>query len=191
MWRKPARSRGPEVFLAAPGVPAKPRTGNRACRGWTLVELMVMCLVLGLILRMSLPLAQNMILTYRLSAAAASASSAIQQTRYRAIQVGCSYTIAFTSGTSTYQVQTQAISGTPPVCASSYSNVGSATYWTSGGGISISTSPVFTFSPGGITTATVGAANCTMPCSFQISNTSGSTRTIVVSGVGYVKVTTP
>ena len=156
-----------------------------SCRGGTLIELMAVVAIMGLLVKISLPSIQNTILAYRLSAAASSVAAGIQQTRYQAVMVGCSYSIAFTAGTTTYQVQSQAISGTPPVCAGSFSNVGSAIPWTTGGGVSLTPSTTLQFSPNGIVTATTGTL------SFTLSNGSASTRTVTVSGVGNVKVTSP
>lgn len=147
--------------------------------------------IVGLLLKISLPTIQNTILAFDLSAAGSTVAGAISQTRYQAIMIGCPYTIAFTAGSTTYQVQTEAISGTPPVCASSYSNVGNPISWSGEAGISLVTSTTFTFLANGTVSATQGGSNCAMPCTFQLSNTQGSTNTISVSGVGYVKVTSP
>jgi len=169
---------------------AKPHRSSSG--GWTLPEMLLVVAIVGLLIKISLPTIQNTILAFDLSAAGSTVAGAIQQTRYQAIMIGCPYTIAFTAGTTTYQVQTEAISGTPPVCASSYSNVGSsAISWTGAAGISLVTSTTFTFLANGTVSATQGGSSCTMPCSFQVSNTQGSTNTISVSGVGYVKVTSP
>jgi Tfp pilus assembly protein FimT len=160
-----------------------------------MMELLVVVAIIGLIIRISLPSIQNTILAYRLSAAASSVAAAIQQTRYQTVMVGCPYTVAFTAGSTTYQVQTEAISGTPPVCAGTFTNVVAPATpiisWTSGGGISVSPSTTFTFTANGIISASQGGSNCAMPCAFTLSNTLGATRTITVSGVGNVKVTSP
>jgi len=184
MSRKPARSYGPQVFHTAPGVRGVVRTVHSACRGWTLLELMVVVAILGLLVKIALPTIQRTILNYRLTAAAASVASSIQQTRYQAIQVGCPYTIAFTSTSTSYQVQTEAISGTPPVCASTFTNVGSAIPWATGGGVSMSPSTTLQLNANGIVSATTGTL------SFQLSN-GNATRTVTISGVGNVKVTSP
>ena len=159
---------------------------------------MVVVAVIGVILSMSLPSIQNTILVYRLGAAASSVAAAIQQNRYQSVMIGCPYTVAFTAGSTTYEVQTQAItqasSTAPPACATSFTDVtpGPAIIsWTSGTGVSLSPSTTFTFTANGIVSATQGGSNCAMPCSFKVSNTQGATRTILVSGVGNVKVTTP
>jgi len=184
MSNKPARGSGPHAVDAGPGNGRVARTGNSASRGWSLLEMMVVVAIIGVILRISLPSMQRTMLAYRLSAAASSAAAAIQQTRYQAIQVGCPYTIVFTSGSKTYQVQRQNISGTPPVCAATFSNVGAAIPWTTGSGISMSPSTTLQFNANGIVSATTGTL------SFQLSN-GNATRTITVSGVGNVKVTIP
>jgi Tfp pilus assembly protein FimT len=174
-----------------PAHPSVARSRRSSAAGWTLPELLLAVAIIGLIIKISLPSIQNTILAFRLSAAASTVAGAIQQNRYQAIMIGCPYTIAFTTGSTTYQVQTEAISGTPPVCASSYSNSGNAISWTSGGGINLVTSTTYTFLANGTVSATQNGSNCAMPCTFQLSNTQGSTNTISVSGVGYVKVTSP
>ena len=185
MSSTPASGRGPHTH------PSIARGRRSSAGGWTLVELMAAVAIIILVIKISIPTIQNTMLAFRLSAAGSSVAGAIQQTRYQAIMIGCPYTIAFTTGSTTYQVQTEAISGTPPVCASTYSNSGSAITWTSGGGVNLNTSTTFTFLANGTVSATQGASNCAMPCTFQLSNTQGSTNTISVSGVGYVKVTSP
>jgi len=174
---------------AASRTAAKPHRSSAG--GWTLPEMLLVVAIVGLLIKISIPTIQNTILAFNLSAAGSTVAGAIQQTRYQAIMIGCPYTIAFTAGTQTYQVQTEAISGTPPVCASTYSNVGSAISWSGEAGINLVTSTTFTFLANGTVSATQGGSSCTMPCSFQVSNTQGSTNTISVSGVGYVKVTSP
>ncbi len=53
---------------------------------------------------MAMPLAQNVIRSFRLSAATTAISGAIQGTRYRAIMRGCPYTISFSNTSTSYQV---------------------------------------------------------------------------------------
>lgn len=165
------------------------KSNKSKSQGWTMIEVMVALLVIGLILRISLPRMQTVILNYRLGAAASSVAGAIQQTRYQAIKMGCSYTIAFTAGSTTYQVQNLAISGTPPVCAGSFSNVGSAIPWTTGGGISVTSSPTLQFDANGMVRSGSPLVTCG-PCSLQLSN-GNATQTITVSGVGNVKIASP
>jgi prepilin-type N-terminal cleavage/methylation domain-containing protein len=195
MWRSPVRSRrGAGVFQAVPEVSLPARTARAACRGWTLLELMVAVFVIGVILKFSLPQMQNTMLSFRLGSAASSVAAAIQQTRYQAIMNGCYYTIAFTTGSTTYQVQAQASSGTPPTCASTFTNVGSAVSWASGSGVSLVSSTTLEFGPSGIvglppSPSTNPLTPCTS-CSLQLSN-GNATKTITISGVGNVKITAP
>ena len=185
MSREPTRRCGWRVFQTpAPQVPVS-KSHTPECRGWTLLELMVVVAIMGVLVKISLPTVQNTILAYRLSAAASSVAAAIQGTRYQAVMVGCPYTIAFNANSTTYQVQTEAISGTPPACAGSFSNVGSAIPWATDGGVSLTPSTTLQFSPNGTVTATTGTL------SLALSNGSAGTRTITVSGVGNVKVTSP
>ncbi len=164
------------------------------------MELLVVVAIIGLMFKIAMPRIQNTLLNYRLGAAAASVAGAIQQTRYQAIMNGCYYTIAFTAGSTTYQVQTQAISGTPPVCATNadtspnFTNVGVAIPWTTGGGVSVLSSTTLQFSASGIVGPPPGGTAqlvpCAPNCSFQLSN-GNATRTVTISGVGNVKVTSP
>jgi len=169
-----------------------------------MIELLAIVALIALVIRISLPLVQNTILAYRLGVASSSVAAGIQQTRYQAIMNGCLYSIAFTAGSTTYQVQSQAISGTPPVCATNadgspnFTNVaspGAVVSWTSGGGISLLTSTTLEFGPSGIvgpppSPATSPLVPCAPSCSFQLSN-GNTTNTITISGVGSVKVTSP
>jgi prepilin-type N-terminal cleavage/methylation domain-containing protein len=190
---------------------------NSACQGWTLLELTVVVAIMAVLLKISLPTIQNTILVYRLGAAAASAAAGIQQTRYQAIRKGCYYTIAFNAGSTTYHVQTQALKvptgsppGTPPSCATNADtspNFTDATptndgtpavvSWTSGGGVSLASSKTLEFGPSGIvglppSPATNPLTPCAPSCSFQLQlSHSNATRTVTISGVGNVKVTSP
>jgi Tfp pilus assembly protein FimT len=160
------------------------------------MELLVIVAIIGLMLKIAMPNIQNTLLNYRLGAASASVAGAIQQTRYRAVMNGCYYTIAFTAGSTTYLVQTQAISGTPPVCATNgdtspkFTNADSwgAVPWTTGAGLSVVTSTTLEFGSSGIvgtppSPATNPLVPCAPNCSFQLSN-GNATRTVTISGVG-------
>lgn len=202
MLRKPARRCGLNVLQdPAPEAPATTKSCKSDCRGRTLLELMAVVAFISVVSAMALPLYQNTVMGFRLSAAAAAVAGAIQQTRYQAIMNGCYYTIAFTTASTTYQVQTQTISGTPPSCATNadtspnFTNVGGAIPWTTGAGLSVLTSTTLEFGSSGIvgpppSPATSPLVPCAPTCSFQLSS-GNATRTVTVSGVGNVKVTTP
>jgi len=157
------------------------RARSKEAAGFTLVELLVVVTIAILVAALALPVARNTIRSYRLNAAASAVAGAIQSTRYQAIMVGCPYKIAFTTSTDTYQVQTQNITGTPPACATTYSNVGGAIPWATSSEIKISANTTLQFNPNGTVQATTGAMAFTV-------GVGGMTKVVSVSGVGNVKV---
>jgi hypothetical protein len=122
---------------------------------------------------------------FHLMAAVPAATGAIQSTRYQAIMTGCPYQIAFDQNTTSYQVFTQLLSGSPPVCAASFTAVGQPVPWSSSGDVTISASVKVQFSPNGAVTLVAPAG--TVPVSFNLTNGT-STETITVSGAGNVSV---
>jgi prepilin-type N-terminal cleavage/methylation domain-containing protein len=115
------------------------------CGGFTLIELLVAVAMICVIAGICIPMARNMIRSYRLTAAAAAVSGAIQSTRYQAIMVGCPYTVTFTQTSTTYQLATETVSGSPPACATSFSNLGSASPWGNAGDVTMSPSTTLQF----------------------------------------------
>lgn len=153
--------------------------GVRSAMGFTLAELVLALALIGVMTAMSLPLIQGALTTYHLKVAVPDVQGAIQTTRYQAIMTGCPYTIAFSQTTATYQVQEEALSGNPPACAASFSDVGGLVPWSTTGDVTMSPSTTLQFSPNGTVTATTG--------SLTFSLTNGvSTETMTVSGVGNV-----
>ena len=153
--------------------------------GFTMVELLLSVFVSIVLVGVALPRVIPVTRYYHLMTAIPAVSGAIQSTRYQAIMTGCPYQIAFSSSTTSYQVLTQALSGTPPTCAASFTNVGSAVPWSSSGDVSISASITLQFSPNG--TMTVVTSPNTLPAAFNLTNGT-STEAITVSGVGNVSV---
>lgn len=152
--------------------------------GFSLIEMLVTIGIMLVMLAMSLPFLHGSRRSYHLSQAAAAATGAIQAARYRAIMTGCPYSITFTATTTTYQLQTQPLTGTPPACDPTWSNVGALTPWVFSKDVSMSPTTTLRFNPNGMVVATAGSTT------FTLSN-GDTTNTITVSGVGYVKVTNP
>jgi len=147
----------------------------------TLIELLLGISVASVLVGIAVPVIKNALAAYDLSAAVAAVSGSIESTRYQAIAIGCPYNIAFSSATTTYQIGYEALSGTPPTCAASFSNLGNAIPWSSAAGISISAATTLQFSPNGSVTATNGSL------AFSLTN-GHQTESITVSGVGNVTV---
>lgn len=164
--------------------------------GTTLLELLLVVAIVGVLLAISAPVYQSSLKSIHLSSATTSVTGAIQSTRFRSVVSGCEYTLALTQGITTYQLAWQALSGTPPACpvGSAFTNVGTAIPWSTSGDVSLTSSITLQFCPNG----TVGLYSTTAipPCSaaissFTLSNGSSTTKTITVSGVGNVTVTSP
>jgi type II secretory pathway pseudopilin PulG len=100
---------------------------NRAT-GFTLVELLLVVAVGMILTAAAIPVTRSAIATYKLDAAADSASGAIQATRFQAIMHGYPYEVDFDSTANTIQISNEV----PP--ATTYSAVG--------GTVPISTSAV-------------------------------------------------
>ncbi len=158
-----------------------PEATRSRSRGWSLLELVVVLSIIIVMVAMAVPLTQNVVRSFRLSAATTAISGAIQSTRYQAIMRGCAYTISFSSTSTSYQVATQPLSGTPPVCDSTFSNVGGLIPWAGTPDLHLAAPATLQFNPNGIVTATAGSLN------LVVSNGAAS-RTIEVSGVGNVTV---
>ncbi len=165
--------------------------GKTPCPGMTLLETLVVVAMVATLSAISIPLVSSSLKTYHLSAASTAVAGAIRSTRYLAIMNGCPYNIAFTLNSTSYQVANEPASGTPPTCATTFSNVGGGIPWSNSGDVSISASTTLQFAPNGIVTATAGSlsfANGSL--SFTLSN-GARTNTITLSGAGNVKVTNP
>ncbi len=165
--------------------PDRQRLARNGKAGTSLLESLTVMTIVLVLATMSVPAWQNVRTSYKTGVATTMIAGAIQGTRYQAIMRGCSYTIAFMQNGSTYQVAAQTLAGTPPNCSAGFTNVGNPIPWTTGGEVNL-TSPSTTLqlNPNGMVSATVGSLTMT------VSN-GAATRTITVSGVGNVTVTTP
>lgn len=143
--------------------------------GYSLVEL-IMGLLIGTILTaMAVPQVKTIQDQYRLRGAVASATWAIQSTRFQALMAGYPYQVVLTKSTNSYQIQNL------PPGAAAYANVGGAVP-ISGSNVSMNQDTTLQFQPNGTITATKGALNFTLTYS-------GSTKTITVSNYGNISVT--
>jgi Tfp pilus assembly protein FimT len=164
--------------------------------GTTLLELIVVLAIVGVLCAIALPSFQNTYKGVHLSSATSAVTGAIQSTRFKSVVSGCNYQIVFSQSTTTYQLTTQTLSGTPPSCPVTlpFTNVGPAVPWSgTGDGISLLASTTLQFAPTGIVTLFSGGST---PCTngvacLILSNGSATTSTIIVTGVGNVKVTSP
>jgi Tfp pilus assembly protein FimT len=189
-FAKPQRSRvGPispcrELFS---GLARCPRRTNHSGRrrwgdqGFSMLEVAVVVAITMILAAFSLPWIQNTLTSYHLSSAVVATTGAIQSTRYQAIMNGCPYTISFSTTNTSYQVEQEVLSGNPPTCASTFTNVGGAIPWATTSDVTLSPSTTLQFSPNGTVTATAGTLT------FSLTN-GLTTETITVSGVGNVTV---
>jgi type IV fimbrial biogenesis protein FimT len=148
-------------------------------RGFSVIELLVVISIACVMAAIAIPQFINATRTYQLSAAVATASGAIQSTRFQAIMRGYPYQLVLTPSTLSYQVYNE------PPGTSSFTAVGSAIPIASKSNVTLSASRTFTFKSNG----TVTEASNNM--SFQLTSSTGRSNTITVSGVGNVAVTSP
>lgn len=150
---------------------------DKSRRGFTLIEL-VIALVVGVIATaIAVPILNNVMNNYRLRAAVASVTGAIQSSRYQAISSGYAYQIILSSAARNFQVQSD------PNHTGTFANVGNAIPLASSSiPVILGADTTLQFRPSGVVAATVGSSTLTL--------TYGSkTETITVSSYGNVKVT--
>jgi Tfp pilus assembly protein FimT len=144
-------------------------------RGYSLIEL-TMAIAIGIVMTaIAIPQVQSGINNYRLRGAVASATWAIQSTRYQALSQGYPFQVVLNATTNQYQITSQ------PPGTSSFSNVGNPVPL-SGSPITLDQNTTLQFKPNGAVTAPVGTLNFTI--SYQ-----GLTKTITVSNYGNISVT--
>jgi Tfp pilus assembly protein FimT len=148
---------------------------------------MLVVAVVLVMLKISLPVINTSLSNMYLGSAASSLAGAIQSARFQAISAGCPVQIAVSS--TTYQISAESITGSPPACNTTFANVGSSIQFASSQ-ISQSPSTTLQLNPSGTVTAVGG----TIPTTFSLVLSqlkSTQTKTVNVSGMGYVKVTSP
>lgn len=123
----------------------------------------------------SVPAIWSTVYSHRLRSAVASATWAIQATRYEAMMKGYPYALTFDPATVTYQVSSR------PPGAPAFSNVRSPVPL-SGTPVTINATTTLEFKPNGMVQATAG--QLTFSITYQ-----GSTKTVTVSRYGNVTVT--
>ena len=153
---------------------------NQRSRGFSLLELVGVIAVVLVMSAFAAPVIQSSVSSFRLRAAAATVTGAIQSTRYRAIFDGCPYQIAFSKATGAYQV---ASTVTGANCAAAFTNVGGPVPFASTSQVVLSQDETLQFSPGGSVQTIAGSL------SFNL-NAQGSSnqKAITVSKYGSIKV---
>ena len=158
---------------------------QRSTAGFSLIEILVALAIVSVIAVIAIPLTTNAVRSTRLSAAVSSATGAIQSTRYLAIMKGYPYQITFTPSNVSYQV----LNEVPP--AATFANVGTTIPICGPGAAAISRTITLQFAANGtvseVTTPPAGVSAMV----FSITNSYGGSKTITVSSVGNVTVTSP
>lgn len=144
--------------------------------GFTLIEALVVVAIASVLAGIAIPMILNAMKSYRLTAAVAAATGAIQSTRYQAIMRGYQYQIVITPATLSYRVYKML----PP--ATTFSADGAAIPIARSGDVTIDQTATIIFKQDGTVSGT--------PSNMTFNITNGIvTKQIQVSGVGNVSVT--
>jgi prepilin-type N-terminal cleavage/methylation domain-containing protein len=149
-------------------------SSRRKDRGFSMVEVIIVCLIGSVLTAMAIPQVKSGINYYRLNSAVAMAKWAIQSTRFQALSKGYPYQVVFTAATASYQVQNL------PPAAGSYQNVGTVIPLASWP-MTFSADTTINFKPNGFVQATVGTSQFTI--TYQLT-----TKQLTVSNYGNVLV---
>jgi prepilin-type N-terminal cleavage/methylation domain-containing protein len=160
------------------------KTGDanrRRQRGFTMIELVVVILIALILMAAGIPAVSSAIGNYRLHSDVASATWAIQSTRYQALMEGYPFEVSFNSSTNAYQISSAPTPGAP----TTFSTVGNTVPMT-GSAMVLNETVTYTFTPMGLVTASPATALSTSP---MVITAWGNTATIVVSNYGNITVT--
>jgi Tfp pilus assembly protein FimT len=179
--------------------------------GFKILELILVVAISLVMLSIGLPKISTILSNMHLGSSANALASAIQSARFQAISTGCPVQLAVLyarqSGQQEYQLSAEVLTtSTPPTCAATYTSetsfnvAGGPTPFTTSdisvttvNGVALSSSnPSVSmyFNANGTVSTTAGSAPTTFLLVLSPSN-GGNTKTVNVSGVGYVKVTAP
>ena len=159
--------------------------GRRSARGFSLIELMFVVVIVVIMTAMAVPLVNNTVSYFRMRGAVSAVTGAIQSTRYQAIFQGCPYQIVFTKATNTYQVQNQCPAGGAfaNVCIPASATVCPIPLAGTGSPLTLNADITMTFSPGGKITS------ATSPMVMVITYGGKPPETVTVSSYGSINVT--
>jgi Tfp pilus assembly protein FimT len=142
-----------------------------------MIQIVVTLAVVSTLAVVALPTTTNALKNYRLNAAVAAATGAIQATRYRAIMHAYPYQITFNSADGTYQVAKR-----PP--GSGFESVGSKVPLPGAGDVTINQTTTLQFNANGTVSTTAGTMSFTISDPLILKM-----RTITLTGGGDVSVT--
>lgn len=157
--------------------PRPSRRKNRlgSCAGYSLLEIALTLALVSIMVAFAMPAMFSTADIFRLSAAADSATWAIQTTRYQAIMKGYPFQLTFNAANNTYQVASE------PPGTNAFTNVGTAIPLTASA-VTINPGTVLQFKGNGSVAATAGNVQ-TFSISFK-----GRTKTVTVSNYGSIQV---